>query len=299
MFNCQGAWAGANYSQVSVEEDLQFVSDLLDEIRAEYCVDDSRIYATGQVIPPFSLAPSGPFPIPSVSAFHGRLGNTNMGLTGTPLILTAPPAHRMSNGGTFVNVIACSSDVGGRFAAFAPASGAYYHPYSDGAACSPARTPLPMLSIHGGRDTTVPYEGGEGSGGLLPSIPEWLDQWAERNGCADKTVEDSFDGDVHHSTWACAGSDGAAQGLLQHWKVDSMGELPLSLTPGISPLIKAPPLSFEGTFVLVLTYGQHPGHCWASTEINFSQIAAGEGPTHIQASEIIMQFFDQHTKACG
>ncbi|KAK7750003.1 hypothetical protein SLS62_008112 [Diatrype stigma] len=42
-----GSWAGANYSEVSIEEDLQFVSDLLDEIRVDYCVDDSRIYATG------------------------------------------------------------------------------------------------------------------------------------------------------------------------------------------------------------------------------------------------------------
>lgn len=45
--NDQGAWAGANYSEVSVAEDLQFVADLLDEVRDGYCVDDSRIYATG------------------------------------------------------------------------------------------------------------------------------------------------------------------------------------------------------------------------------------------------------------
>jgi len=42
-----GAWAGANYSSVSVDEDLQFISDLLDALRDSYCVDDSRIYATG------------------------------------------------------------------------------------------------------------------------------------------------------------------------------------------------------------------------------------------------------------
>lgn len=38
------------------------------------------------------------------------------------------------------------------------------------------------------------------------------------------------------------------------------------------------------------------GHCWASTEINFSQISVPQGPTHIQASQIIMDFFDQFTK---
>ncbi|KAL7625382.1 hypothetical protein AAE478_004599 [Parahypoxylon ruwenzoriense] len=206
-----GAWAGANYSEVSVDEDLQFVSDLLDDIRAEYCVDDSRIYATG-----------------------------------------------MSNGGGFVNTIACST-VGSHFAAFAPASGSYYTDNDDRATeCAPARRPLPVLEIHGGNDASVRYAGGEGEGGVEPDIATWLGRWAERNGCDDgaKKVEDSFGGDVHHTTWTC----GRAEGALQHWKVDDMG------------------------------------HCWASTEINFSQIAAGEGPTHIQASQIIMDFFDRFTK---
>ncbi|GAW18343.1 hypothetical protein ANO14919_078180 [Xylariales sp. No.14919] len=109
-----GAWAGANYSDVSVDEDLQFVTDLLTELRDEYCVDDSRIYATG---------------------------------------LTTPTQH--SNGGGFVNAIACSP-VGGEFAAFAPASGAYY---TDSAGvtggCAPARSPLPLLEVHGGSDKSV------------------------------------------------------------------------------------------------------------------------------------------------
>ena len=42
-----GAWAGANYSSTSVEEDLQFTWDMLADIRASYCVDSARIYATG------------------------------------------------------------------------------------------------------------------------------------------------------------------------------------------------------------------------------------------------------------
>ncbi|KAJ7232313.1 hypothetical protein B0H12DRAFT_1145488 [Mycena haematopus] len=50
------------------------------------------------------------------------------------------------------------------------------------------------------------------------------------------------------------------EGLLQHWKVDDMG------------------------------------HCWASTSLDFSEIAAGQGPTPIDASTIIMAFFDLFTK---
>ncbi|KAI3316535.1 carbohydrate esterase family 1 protein [Xylariaceae sp. AK1471] len=205
-----GAWAGANYSQVSVAEDLQFVTDLLTELRTDYCVDDARIYATG-----------------------------------------------ISNGGGFVNTIACSA-VGGEFAAFAPASGAYYTDDSGvTGGCSPARSILPVLEIHGGSDASVHYDGGEGEGGIEPAIPTWLGWWAERNACSSSKVEDSFAGDVHHTTWTCANG---AEGVLQHWKIDDMG------------------------------------HCWASTEINFSQISVLEGPTHIQASQIIMDFFDQFTK---
>jgi poly(3-hydroxybutyrate) depolymerase len=42
-----GAWAGPKYAKTSVAEDLQFVSDLLADLRSNYCIDDSRIYATG------------------------------------------------------------------------------------------------------------------------------------------------------------------------------------------------------------------------------------------------------------
>jgi poly(3-hydroxybutyrate) depolymerase len=42
-----GAWAGPSYAKSTVQEDLQFVADILDDIRANWCVDDSRIYATG------------------------------------------------------------------------------------------------------------------------------------------------------------------------------------------------------------------------------------------------------------
>ncbi|KAI1173979.1 carbohydrate esterase family 1 protein [Nemania sp. FL0916] len=200
-----GAWAGANYSEISVPEDLQFVNDLLAELKSEYCLDDARIYATG-----------------------------------------------ISNGGGFVNTIACNA-VGGEFAAFAPASGAYYTDDSGAFAenCKPARSPLPVLAIHGGSDTTVPYAGDA----TRPAIPTWLGWWAERNACTASKVEDSFDGDVHHTTWTCG-----MEGVLQHWKVDDMG------------------------------------HCWASTEINFSQLSVPQGPTPIEASQIIVDFFDQFTK---
>jgi len=215
-----GSWAGANYSAVTVDEDLQFVSDLLDALRSEYCVDDSRIYATG-----------------------------------------------MSNGAGFVNILACSPTLSSHFAAFAPHSGAYYLPSSSSpslppAECQPARSPLPILSFHGGSDKSVPYDGGAGSGGELPHVMDgWLADWAGRNGCGARQEDDEFGGDVKHFSWTCGGAQGGSGDLvMEHYKIDGMG------------------------------------HCWASTEINFSQIAAGQWPTHIDASSIIMEFFDRHQR---
>ncbi|KAJ9131608.1 Feruloyl esterase C-like protein [Pleurostoma richardsiae] len=204
-----GSWAGASYSTTTVAEDLQFIHDLLADVRKRYCIDSARIYATG-----------------------------------------------MSNGGGFVGALACNDTVGGEFAAFAPASGAFYTD-ANGTGCTPARSPLPMLEFHGGSDESVYYDGGQGEGGYEPPILEWLGYWAERNGCqSPPTNESSFDDDVHHITWVCQGQFGT----LQHYKVDDMK------------------------------------HQWPSEEPNFSQIAAGGWPTHIEASSIVQDFFDNFTR---
>ncbi|KAF2435432.1 carbohydrate esterase family 1 protein [Tothia fuscella] len=204
-----GAWAGPSYAKTSVAEDLAFVSDLLKDIRSNYCIDNQRIYATG-----------------------------------------------MSNGGGFVGTLACSA-VGGEFAAFAPVSGSFYTDVNGpDNGCAPARSPLPILEFHGGDDKSVPYAGGQGEGGREPPIPDWLEYWVSRTDCSNKTQVDTFDGDVHLLSWTCDGIKGA----LQHYKVDDMG------------------------------------HQWPSTVVNFSGIAAGKGPTHIDASALIIQFFDRFTK---
>ncbi|KAF2199715.1 carbohydrate esterase family 1 protein [Delitschia confertaspora ATCC 74209] len=204
-----GSWAGPSYHKGPVQEDLQFVTDLLSIIRSDFCINNNRIFATG-----------------------------------------------FSNGGGFIGTIACSP-VGGEFAALASGSGAFYTDVNGpDNGCAPARTPLPILEIHGGSDRTVNYTGGQGEGGLEPPINMWLAYWAHRNGCIEESEETSFNGTVHHLSWYCQG----VEALVQHYKVDDMG------------------------------------HAWASTEPNLSQIAALQGPTHIQASQIIMEFFDRFQK---
>lgn len=202
-----GSWAGPTYHNGStVQEDIQFVADLVADLKSSVCVDDTKIFATG-----------------------------------------------MSNGGGFIGTLACDPLGSTLFAAFASHSGAFYTD-TDGPnnGCNPTNPPIAMLEIHGDVDKTVHYEGGQGDGGPEPPIPEWLEWWAQRNGCEGKKEEGLAEGDVHHFSWMCGGKGG----LVQHYRVGGMG------------------------------------HCWADTEPNLSQISVPQGPAPIRASEIIMGFFD-------
>lgn len=144
-------------------------------------------------------------------------------------------ASGKSNGGGFVDTLACSS-VGGRFAAFSACSGAFYTDMSfngsDGTATCNAtrdgtsRSVFPFLETHGHLDDTIRYDGNpEGKGhGETPVIPEWLGWWAQRNGCDadDKGSDDKTqDGALNHTTWDCGGNEGVVQGYwvqdLEHW----------------------------------------------------------------------------------
>ncbi|KAJ7871683.1 hypothetical protein B0H14DRAFT_2345060, partial [Mycena olivaceomarginata] len=193
-----GTWAGANYSEATVSKRLNFVSDLLNEICAGWCVNSSRVYATG--------------------------------------------CHRPW------------SSTYGNFAPFAAGSGSFY--IDNGGTSFHRRTcelmsstPLPVLEIHAGSDTDVPYAGGAGEGGTEPVNVDWLSCWATRNGCTGgNTTETLFSGDLHHTSRGCAGAGAGVEGesVLQHWKVDM-----------------------------------------PSTSLDFSEIATGQEPIPIDASTIV------------
>lgn len=127
-------------------------------------------------------------------------------------------AAGFSNGGGFVGTLACSAEHGKHFAAFGAVEGAFYTDATPDANCQPARTPLPILEVHSSRDGLVYYQGGEGRGGPLPAIPDWLDWWAERNGCGENMT--SHIGEYsQHIKWDCDGDND----VLQHYKTDVEG----------------------------------------------------------------------------
>jgi len=83
----------------------------------------------------------------------------------------APRARRMSNS---CAISMCSfADTA---AAFALVSGGY-PPFPE---CQPAR-PVPVVIFHGTADQLLPYEGHPP---LMLPVRQWVEHWADRNGCA-------------------------------------------------------------------------------------------------------------------
>lgn len=151
-----GSWAGPTYHNgTTVDEDIQFVADIIADTKASFCVDDAKVYGVGYVNSPFLIC------------FSDYL-----------FVLEMFPAdrERMSNGGGFIGTLACSP-IGSRlFTALAAGSGAFYTDVNGpDNGCSPAKIPLPILEIHGGSDKTVKYSGGQGDGGPQPPISSWYE----------------------------------------------------------------------------------------------------------------------------
>jgi polyhydroxybutyrate depolymerase len=85
-----------------------------------------------------------------------------------------------SAGGGIAARVAC--DLAGRVASVAVISGALY---TEPGECRPSR-PVPLLDIHGTADLVVPYGGRAPTVEWplpMPPVPEWLRDWAGRDGC--------------------------------------------------------------------------------------------------------------------
>ncbi len=132
-------WASVGPAADYGIDELVFISDLLNKLQKELCVNAKRIYATG-----------------------------------------------FSNGGGMSNYLACKLE--GRIAAVAPIAGNYFA-LPDGG-CQPGRA-VSVLVIHGTADNVIAYNGRpnkEYPGWPLPPIPDFLSEWASRNGCAKAAV---------------------------------------------------------------------------------------------------------------
>lgn len=92
-------------------------------------------------------------------------------------------ANGLSNGGGMSYLLACK--MADRIAAIGSVAGGYTYPIE---LCEPSR-PVPLIAFHGTADPIVPYTGGPSRSFDIPfpSVPEWMEVWAQRNQCATTT----------------------------------------------------------------------------------------------------------------
>lgn len=132
-------------------------------------------------------------------------------------------ATGFSNGGGMSGFLACK--LAGRIAAFAPASGNYY---ALPGGCHPGRA-VPILEIHGTADSVVPYAGisaQQNPQWPLPSIPQWLQDWATRDGCTQGPLLFMQKPEVTGEHWiGCRGN-----ATVIHYRLEGVGHsLPSSI----------------------------------------------------------------------
>jgi poly(3-hydroxybutyrate) depolymerase len=174
---------GAWQGDPSVQtDDVKFTLELLDNITKTFCIDEDRIYASG-----------------------------------------------ISNGGGFVaNTLACDATASTKFAAFASASGAYYqNGLKD--KCDAKKVPItcnnngakiPLIATAGGKDKTIPYDGGARRKSCLPSVEHFMTAAAQRDGLESASSQSKVNGsDVVQYSY---GRD-AGLGMVQYYYIPDMG----------------------------------------------------------------------------
>lgn len=130
-------------------DDVLFVSDMLNQLQGNLCINQNQIFATG-----------------------------------------------FSNGGGFVNMLACT--LSNRIAAFAPVSGSYVTSFKN---CNVDR-PVSLMEIHGSADTVVPYQGNTTD--HEPPILSWATSWAKHDSCHQKpSISDTTKNMIKYSWTGC------------------------------------------------------------------------------------------------
>jgi len=113
-------------------------------------------------------------------------------------------ASGASNGGNMVNYLACRD--ASRFAAVAPVVGPMFG--QDDGPCRPSR-PVPIIDLHSVNDLLVPYGGHPGPPAYdfpLPAVPDWLEGWAQLDGCRSAPPATAGADGVQVRSWsACRG----------------------------------------------------------------------------------------------
>lgn len=136
-------WQG---SPNATANDVEYISNVLDEVEKSLCIDTSRVYATGK------------------SQGAGMVGVLACDSEASQRIAAfAPVSGAFYTTGATSDLKSCGD------------------PKTLALTCHPGRDAIPVLDFHGGNDTTININGGLRNGGCLPNIRYWVAKWAQRN----------------------------------------------------------------------------------------------------------------------
>ena len=140
-------------------------------------------------------------------------------------------ATGFSNGGNMTGMLACR--LAGRIASFAPISGNFF---DNQQGCHPGR-PVSSLNAHGTADDIVPYNSQPPTPDHpfpQPGVQDWLQQWANQDGCTTGPITFSEVSNVTGMQWTNCNSDVT----IIHYRIEggthiwpkTLGNFPTSAT---------------------------------------------------------------------
>ncbi|CAD0022034.1 unnamed protein product, partial [Aureobasidium pullulans] len=174
--------------QTPYVDDQTFVQDLLVHMTSNYCIDTTRILATGY---------SNGGGLAGILACNSSLSNQFS-------------AFAISSGAQYTNLTSASCPQNSSVPSTI-LTNTIVQPV-----CSPGRRSVPMLEFHGDADGTASYDGGPRRGYCLPTIPHWISDWSVRNGYSTANVATPLaDGQVTRYEYGTANN----QGIVTHYKI--------------------------------------------------------------------------------
>lgn len=148
-----------------------------------------------------------------------------------------------------------------------------------------------MLEFHGLSDGTISYTGGVRRKACLPTIPHWIQSWAERDGLGTTNVSSKVPGALEGSTAVRYEFGGDSdQGLVTHIMDGTVSFTTVSHELCWWTNIKRP-----GERAAADEAAQNIGHDWPSTVPNDDTERDGDPSATFNASSIIIGFFSSHS----
>ena len=171
-------------------DDVAFTRQVLSDLASKYCIDDSRVFASGS--------------------------SNGGGFVANKLLCTKWGSS------TFTVAASC---YGAYYSSATEdeCNAGKYTPNDVPIDCKNMKNDdIAFIELHGDGDTTIPYEGGARRGQCLPAIPYFVQEWATRLGHSSTNVSETLWTEKGISTKYMFGK-GSKQGAVTHYRITDWG----------------------------------------------------------------------------